>query len=131
MVKVFVDTSALMALLDPADERRGDTARRWLVEHADARLETHNYVVTEALSLVERRLGRQAAIALRARVLPLATTRWIDWDQHERALEAHFDSSRRSSFVDQVSFVVMRDAGIDTAFAFDDDFARAGFTVVP
>jgi len=40
-------------------------------------------------------------------------------------------TEQHASFVDQVSFVVMRDAGIATAFAFDRDFHRAGFEVVP
>jgi len=37
---------------------------------------------------------------------------------------------RRSVFVDHVSFVVMEQLQIDTAFAFDSDFAAAGFNVV-
>lgn len=36
-----------------------------------------------------------------------------------------------SIFVDLVSFEVMRRLGIDEAFAFDDDFAAAGFRVLP
>lgn len=36
------------------------------------------------------------------------------------------------SFVDWVSsFQLMRDAGLDRAFAFDGDFAREGFAVIP
>jgi predicted nucleic acid-binding protein len=40
-------------------------------------------------------------------------------------------SRRQVSLVDLVSFEVMRREGIDTAFAFDRDFERAGFQVVP
>jgi predicted nucleic acid-binding protein len=36
---------------------------------------------------------------------------------------------RRVSFVDLVSFAVMRTRGIRTAFAFDDDFEREGFEI--
>ncbi len=36
-----------------------------------------------------------------------------------------------SSLVDQLSFVVLRDEDVSTAFAFDEGFARAGFTTVP
>lgn len=35
--------------------------------------------------------------------------------------------TRRISLVDQVSFLVMRERGVDTAFAFDPDFEREGF----
>jgi predicted nucleic acid-binding protein len=39
--------------------------------------------------------------------------------------------ARRTSFVDHVSFEVMRTGGIDAAFTFDDDFVREGFATVP
>jgi predicted nucleic acid-binding protein len=50
--------------------------------------------------------------------------------EHERALDAHLDASRGSSLVDQASFVVVRDAGIECAFAFDVGFVRAGFATM-
>ena len=37
---------------------------------------------------------------------------------------------RRLSFVDWVSFVLMREAGLEQAFAFDRDFAAEGFRLV-
>ena len=129
-MKVFVDTSALMAIIDPSDAR-GRAARQWITNANRHVLLTHNYVIAESLALIERRIGRSAVSGLRHAVLPILDIRWIARDEHERALDEHLQSSRRSSFVDQVSFVAMRDAGITTAFAFDDDFARAGFTVVP
>ncbi len=38
---------------------------------------------------------------------------------------------RRINIVDAASFTVMRELGLETAFAFDSDFAREGFKVVP
>lgn len=38
---------------------------------------------------------------------------------------------RRVSLVDWVSVTVMRRLGMTEAFAFDDDFADHGFTLVP
>jgi predicted nucleic acid-binding protein len=37
----------------------------------------------------------------------------------------------RISFVDRTSFSFMRTEGLDVAIAFDRDFEREGFTVVP
>lgn len=38
---------------------------------------------------------------------------------------------QRFSYVDCVSIAIMRRRGIREAFAFDDDFVKIGFTVVP
>lgn len=126
----FVDTSALIALFDPHDQR-GSDARLWLEAHSDEHLVTHNYVVVEALAVLERRFGREHVRMLRGAVFPLVDVHWVSRDQHDRALDAHIDAPRGSSLVDQVSFVVMRDSNVATAFALDEDFSRAGFTTVP
>ena len=52
--------------------------------------------------------------------------------RHDRAVAAYLAGLRSGvSLVDQVSFEVMRDEVIDTAFAFDDDFVDEGFRVAP
>jgi predicted nucleic acid-binding protein len=48
---------------------------------------------------------------------------------HDAALSSYLDSRSGASFVDHVSFVLMRARGVTTAFAFDEDFARQGFNV--
>jgi predicted nucleic acid-binding protein len=53
---------------------------------------------------------------------------WVDRALHESALRAMKRTRRRKvSFVDQVSFLVMRSRGIDEVFSFDRDFRREGF----
>jgi len=53
---------------------------------------------------------------------------WVDRDMHAEALARLSRKKRRhASLVDEVSFLVMRERGIDTAFAFDSDFEREGF----
>jgi predicted nucleic acid-binding protein len=57
---------------------------------------------------------------------------WIDERIHESATAAMIAvESPRISFVDWTSFEVMRQHGIDRAFAFDDDFVKQGFQLVP
>jgi predicted nucleic acid-binding protein len=131
-VTVFVDTSALLALIDDADERHdaADQAFRFLL-HGE-RLVTHNYVVVEAVSLVQRRLGAPAARDLVDRLLPLVRTIWVDESSHEAAVAALVASgSKRISLVDWTSFAIMRRERIDDAFTFDADFVAQGFRVVP
>ncbi|CAN5771664.1 hypothetical protein BH23CHL7_BH23CHL7_05680 [soil metagenome] len=123
---VFVDTSALIALLDEDDHRHAQAARefRWLVNNAG--LVTHNYVQLETLALARRRLGGQAVERLTDLLLPVIETIWIDPATHSAALAVH-RSGGPASLVDQVSFLVMRQQGIITAWAFDSDFEHEGF----
>ena len=81
-MSVFVDTSALYALLDAADaghERALLGSERILGEE----LLTHNYVVIETVSLVRRRLGAEASARLTDEVLP--AIKIVDVDEALRA----------------------------------------------
>lgn len=129
---IFVDTSALMAFVDIADESHPRARRVFGDLLGREGLVSHNYVVVETISLVQRRGGGDAAVRLVREILPSLSLVWVDEALHDRAVAAWAAGlRRRSSLVDHVSFQVMRDLGIERAFTFDRDFARAGFTMVP
>ncbi len=131
---VFVDTSALVALIDGSDERHAASVEELAALRGErhASLRTHEYVVVEAISLLQRRAGMPAVRLLIDALLPAIDVRWIDRDTHIVARDAWVAAGRRRvSFVDHVSFAVMRDEGIVRAFAFDRDFADEGFSVIP
>jgi predicted nucleic acid-binding protein len=89
-------------------------------------------VVVESASLVQRRLGIDAARDLLGRLLAAIEVLWVDPDLHEAGIAALLAARRRDvSLVDWVSFELMRRRGIETAFAFDRDFALQGFTTIP
>jgi predicted nucleic acid-binding protein len=95
-------------------------------------LVTHNYVVVEAAALVQRRLGTDAVRVLLDAWLPALSVVFVDETLHRRGEAAYLGSlGRRVSLVDAVSFELVRDARLDRAFAFDDDFAGARVAVVP
>jgi len=95
-------------------------------------LVTHEYVVVETISLVQRRLGMAALRRFVDDLLPIVDVAWVDPETHAEAREALLAAGSRSvSLVDRVSFLLMRRRGIGTAFAFDDDFAREGFRTIP
>lgn len=129
---VFVDTSAFFALLDSESEMNPAalSALRTLADRDDV-LVTHSYVVVESIALVQRRLGKAAVRAFLQNVAPEIETIWVDETLHSAGVAALLSSPSAISLVDHVSFAVMRERGIRTAFAFDVDFAKAGFTVVP
>lgn len=129
---VFVDTSALYALLNRAD-RAHDAARRAferLLDDEEPML-THNYVVLETVALTQRRLGLEAVGMLRDALLAVMQQTWVDRELHGQALAAALTAGRRDvSFVDQLSFELMRRQALERAFAFDEHFAEQGFALV-
>ena len=130
-MKVFVDTSAFYALGDQGDHHHA-RAHAILGELRDSgpELVTTNYLVVECLSLVQRRRGVEAAGRFLEFVARALNVVWVDPAIHKAAQRSWEEGGiRRLSFVDCVSFIVMREHGIDTAFAFDRDFQTAGFHV--
>jgi predicted nucleic acid-binding protein len=127
-MSVFIDTSALVALLDAEDPRGADAARTFRELLASEEPVTHSYVHVEAIAVVDRRLGAQARDILINDVLPAIRTFWVDEHLHRRAIASYRAGGGGASFVDRVSFEFMRDHGIDVAFAYDPDFAAAGFS---
>lgn len=128
---ILVDTSALLALVEP-DDRYHAPASRYVSSISPKALATHNYVAVEATSLVQRRLGDRAARELLTTWLSVLEVRWVTREIHSAAVAALLGAAKRSvSLVDYVSFELMRREGIEAAFAFDRDFLRQGFRVVP
>jgi predicted nucleic acid-binding protein len=128
---IFVDTSALYARLDRDGRHHHDAAQTLARLASSEALLTHNYVVVEAVALVRGRLGAAAARTLLADLLAPVEVVWVDRAVHEAAVAAFLAARGRVSLVDCASFEVMRREGIDTAFAFDRDFARHGFRTIP
>lgn len=131
-MSVFVDTSAILALLVPTDVHH-KRARRAFKQLAvdEARLMTTSYTLVECYALIGRRLGLEALAAFRAEFAPLLEIVWIGSDEHERGLDLLAQSnSAKLSLVDTVSFVVARDHDVERVFAFDPHFTKAGFAAV-
>jgi predicted nucleic acid-binding protein len=125
---IFLNTSAIYAMADRNDPHH-ERATRGLQAALDAGEEivTHNYVLVDSMALLQNRLGTQAAIHL-ARDARAFRIEWVDEATHEAAVRRLArEGKRRASFVDMVSFLVMRRRGVRTALAFDPDFESEGF----
>ncbi len=128
----FVDTSALFALLDRDDANHGRAARFLREAEPQERLLTHSYVLVETTALTHARLGVAAVRALHLDLGPLLDVEWVGEPVHRAAMTALIAAGRRRvSLVDRVSFEVMRAQGVERAFAFDPNFRREGFDLVP
>ena len=130
---IFIDTSALYAVLDRDDQNHAAARGTWreLLE-ADETLLVTNYIVVETTALVRHRLGMDAVRVLTAEVLPVLDVHWITEDDHLHAQNALLAAERRKlSLVDCSSFYVMRTRLLRIAFAFDPHFHQHGFDVLP
>lgn len=125
---IFLDTSAIYALADRGDARWKLAKQRFqAVLDAGEALLTHNYVLVESMALLQHRLGLRAALRL-ARDAEAFEIEWVDKTLHAEAVRRLARRRKRPvSLVDQLSFLVMRSRGIETALAFDQDFVNEGF----
>jgi len=134
---VLVDSSALMVLFDMEDGRREEALRTWrqLVKGSTIGtrdLVTHHAVITESSAVLARRFGFEVQRDLFGKLLPVVRIVWITENLHERARAAFLaESRRRLSFVDCLSFEVMRSEQIRHAFAYDRHFEENGFPPPP
>lgn len=128
---VFVDTSALYAVLVATDDAHGAAAGAFAEQAHTGRLVTHNYAVVETVSLLQVRIGAEAVRAFVDELLPALIVVWVDPETHAAALARIAEGPRSVSLVDRVSFTLMHQRGITTVFAFDEDFRRAGFDLIP
>jgi predicted nucleic acid-binding protein len=126
--RVFVDTSALLALMNAEDHLHGRAVEAAnALRSTGAGLVTTSYVMVETYALLDRRLGRESVRRFRAEFEPLLEVIWIRKEEHEEGLDRLLGARRRVSLVDAVSFAVSRRQGIQRAFAYDDDFKTEGF----
>jgi len=128
---IFLDTSAIYAMADRGDPRHQQAKERFqaLLETGEEVL-THNYVLIEAMALIQHRLGVVAALKF-ADSASAFEIEWVDRVRHAAAVRRLVAARRRHvSLVDHVSFIVMRSRGVDTALAFDSDFETEGFRLL-
>jgi predicted nucleic acid-binding protein len=132
MTPVFVDTSAIYALL-VAEDLQHARARAILaaLHREDTSLVSTSFVVHESAALLKARIGISAVRTMHRDVLPVLDVEWVGATGFERAMLSLLSASRRDvSLADWASFDTMRQRGIDRAFAFDPHFTEQGFTLV-
>lgn len=132
-MSVFVDTSAIFAVLDADDQNHERARQAWVdMVSQETWLVCTNYVLIETFALVQRRLGMDAVKVLEEDMLPMVSVEWVDEGTHQAGVAALLIAARRQlSLVDCVSFTTMRRLGINEVFTFDRHFAEQGFERIP
>ncbi len=132
MSAIFVDTSAWYAFLVENDRHHARAKRigHTLLDQED-RLVTHSFIVCEMAALLQARLGLDALEQWNRIWLPLVEIIWVDAALYQHAIANALAAGRRQvSIADHLSFALMRQTEITTAFAFDSHFTQFGFKVL-
>jgi len=127
----FADTSFWFGLQERRDGRHEQA--KALVVRGVGRVITTNHVVGETWTLLRRRSGHPAAVGFLDRLGALKDVEVVHVDEATEAEAWRWlrgRPEREYSFVDAISFAVMRRRRIREALAFDGDFNAAGFVEV-
>ncbi len=131
-MRIFINTSAIYALLDRDDINYPHAKRVWTnILNTGHTLITSNYILVETFALLQNRLGIGAVRGFQEDLLPLVNIEFVSSATHQSGVAALLSASRRNlSLVDCVSFEIMRNAGIKAVFAFDPHFKEQGFAII-
>jgi len=132
---IFVDTGALLARYLERDQHHEDALSGFaLLERERRPACTSIHVLDETITLLTRWAGATFAADRARAILASRSLRILrpSPDQEVAALSwLERFADQRVSFTDALSFVLMHDAGIQEAFAFDRHFPLAGFALWP
>lgn len=134
--RIFIDTSAFLALGDESDRHHEEAVlfRDQELLPRNYELITTSYILDETLTLIRSRLGIPASIEFskKLRRSQIVKVLSVSKEMEERAIDLfeHYDD-KTFSFTDCVGFVVMEGMGVPEAFAFDQHFAQMGFVRRP
>jgi len=131
-MSVFIDTSALLAILDADDEHCKKAKGIWIrLISEEETIICSNYVLVETFALVQNRLGFEAVRTLQEDILPMIMVEWVNEATHKAGVTGVLTAMRKKlSLVDCISFDIMRKLGIKKVFAFDPHFKEQGFVSV-
>jgi len=131
-VSVFIDTSAILAILDAADHRHNQAENAWTaLMSSDEEIITSNYILVETTSLLHSRFGTAAVRQFTDIMVPTLTVYWVDESLHNIAAAVVTASPNRGpSLVDCVSFEIIRRQRIDSVFAYDRHFEKMGYSLI-
>jgi predicted nucleic acid-binding protein len=132
---VLLDTGYVLALELSNDANHRAAQDHWgEVSRNLPRLVTTTYVFDEIVTFFNSRRRHDKAVAVGEMLLTSPSVELIavddalfreGWDYFRRHADKDY------SLTDCISFVVMRQRGIDTAFTFDRHFKQAGFRAEP
>lgn len=133
-MKCFVDTSAFVSLYCKNDTHHEKAKQIWYrLKEQNAVLYTTRDVISETIILVRRRYGFQQALIcgddlwnspILEIIHPTINQDSIAWQLFKKY------SDKELSYVDSLSFAVMKELRISQAFTFDEHFEQVGLETI-
>jgi hypothetical protein len=130
-MKLFVDTSAWLALNDRSDQFHALAVEKLAsIRAGRISLVTSDYVLDESVTIIRLRASHAAAVIFGQSILgssvidliPVGSDdRLAAWEIFKKYADQDF------SFTDCTSFALMRKLCLKTAFSFDGHFSLIGF----
>ena len=132
-MKVFVDTSAWLALNDRNDQYyKKAVVKISEIKKNKIELITSEYILDESITIIRYRVSHQAAVIFGESMLNSSIAR-IEGATEEYRLKAWEMFKRYEdkelSFTDCISFVLMKQFRLHKAFTFDEHFRQMGFEI--
>lgn len=134
-MNVFADSAAWIALYDERDKHHGvaQSAFRRISSQPVVFVMT-DYVMAETITMILYRAGHTRAVRFGEWALRSANIRQVRvdvtlWNEAWRLYKMYDD--KEFSFVDCLSFIVMRRERLVDAFTFDHHFEQMGFRLWP
>jgi predicted nucleic acid-binding protein len=130
-MKIFVDTSAWLALNDRNDQYHSEAVSKLnIVTKQKIELITSEYVVDESITIIRYRVSHKAAVVFGDSLMNSTIVTVADITEEERfkawMLFKKYDD-KELSFTDCTSFALMNKLRLRKVFAFDDHFKQIGF----
>lgn len=130
-MKLFVDTSAWLALNDKNDQYHNRAKSKSLeIERQRIELVTSEYIFDESITLIRYRISHASAVLfgnslLNSHIVEIIDVTDIDRFKAWELFKKYED--KELSFTDCISFVLMKNLRLQKVFAFDDHFKQMGF----
>ena len=130
-MKVFADTAFFVAGLNSRDQHH-EIANRLALDYAGQTF-TSYWVLLEVANYFAASLNRETAGKLIDSVLADPQVECVkpDWNSFEAGLRLYRDRPDKSwSLTDCISFILMRERGVEKALTSDHHFEQAGFRIL-
>jgi len=130
-VRLFVDTSAWLALNDKNDQHHSEAvSRSGAIRKQKIALITSEYIVDESITVIRYRVSHRAAVVFGDSLMGSTILTIADITDEERfnawvLFKKYGD--KELSYTDCTSFALMKKLGLQKAFTFDDHFRQIGF----
>jgi len=132
-MKLFVDTSAWLALNDKNDQHHNEAVRKASeIKSQKIELITSEYILDEAITLIRYRVSHHAAVIFGDSLLGSRIVKVVDVAERDRLKAWELFKKcddKELSLTDFTSFILMGNLRLRKAFAFDGHFRQMGFEI--